>query len=146
MCNWQPKETLKLLEPSFIYRNILDHRGLYPKIKLFELIGELVAVNEINRRCAITGSLLYSVTRKSACCDKQPFVCTTDHRASEITNVTGRYNALISLALENDVKAHKTVDACNPLTINTAIACTTCDFDLNKARFAEEPLDEAFKR
>src|SRR5579862_9783775 len=60
--------------------------------------------------------------------------------------MTGRYNALIALALENDVEAHEAVNTCDTLSINAAIAGPTCHLDLNEARLPQEPLNEALKR
>jgi hypothetical protein len=48
-------------KPGFIYGDVLNHFGLRAETKFFELVGELVAVNEVNRGRAVSGGFLNGV-------------------------------------------------------------------------------------
>ena len=56
----------ELFEPCFIDSDVLNHFGLGAEAKFFELVGELVAVNEVDWRRAVSGSFLDGVARESA--------------------------------------------------------------------------------
>ena len=49
---------LKLAEPTFIYRDVLNHCGSGSEIELLELVGELVAINKVDGWCTVPGGLL----------------------------------------------------------------------------------------
>jgi hypothetical protein len=53
---------LEFLEPSFIYGDFLDHFGLRAQAELFELVGKLLAVNEVNRRRTVSGGFLDGIS------------------------------------------------------------------------------------
>lgn len=48
----------EFFEPCFINGDALDHFGLDAKTKLFQFVGELVALNQVNRRCHVSGCFL----------------------------------------------------------------------------------------
>lgn len=54
----------ELFEPSSIYGDVLNHFGLHAETKLLELVGELVAVHEVNSRRTVSRGFLDGFARR----------------------------------------------------------------------------------
>ena len=58
---WLGRVRSELFEPSFIYGDVLNHFGLRAEAKFLELVGELVAVNEVDWWRTVSGGFLDGV-------------------------------------------------------------------------------------
>src|ERR1022692_4393814 len=55
---------LNLSEPTPVHGNIFKQFGDNSRFQFFQFLGELVAVNQINRRCAVANGFFECITRK----------------------------------------------------------------------------------
>lgn len=131
----------EFFEPGFIDSDALNHCGLDSESKFFQFVSELVSVNQVDGRCSIAGCFFDGVTRKGASRNEKSFIGPPYHSASEVADMARGYNAAIPLALENDVEAHKAVDACDTLAVYTTVARPACYLYLNETGLAQKALN-----
>lgn len=131
----EQRRASNVLEPVLVDVDALDHLRLDPESKLFQLVDELFAIYQINRRGAVTDGLFGCFTREGSGRDEQTPVRSAYERPAEISNITRRYRALVSLALKQYVKVEQSTDLHDPFAVDAAIATAAGDLDLYETAF-----------
>ena len=104
----------------------------YAKTQFFETLNQLVSIDQIDRRSAVSRRLFDSFPCERSRRNEQPFIGTPLHSATKVPYLAGRDCALVSFALKENMEAQKAIDACNTYTIDTAIAGSAGNFNLYK--------------
>src|ERR1700733_3584155 len=74
----------EFLEPLFIDRDALNHGGLDPEAKFFQFVGQLVPINEVDRRRSVAGCFLNGVARKGSSRYEKTLIGPAYHGTPEI--------------------------------------------------------------
>ena len=64
---------------------------MFTEVKLFELVNQLLSIDEIDFGRAVTRRLTHSFSCEIACRDNQSFVSTPNHRATKVTHYACAY-------------------------------------------------------
>jgi hypothetical protein len=134
------------VEEGPIDGDILDcpGSGLDAEVVFLEKLTETVAVDQVDRRGAVTGCLLLGIRSERSRSDQQAFVAPAGHRAAEIADGASADAAAIALALEENGEAHQPqpVDA---ESIDPAVTAFSRYLDAVKVGFAQQPLGESLE-
>ena len=74
------------VEPLSIDLHAFDKLCSNTKTKSLQHCRQRLAIDKIQRRCAISLSLCLGISGEPACGDYQTLVCSTDHGAPEVTH------------------------------------------------------------
>src|ERR1700680_132520 len=99
-----------------------------PEVIALEELTETVAVDKVDRWCAVGRCFLLGVGGGRVCGDQQAFVAAAGHRAAEVAYRAGADAAAVSLALEKDREADKP-EPVDTESVDTAIAALAGDVD-----------------
>jgi hypothetical protein len=133
-------------KPTLVDPDNFDHLLPDTKAQISQLVRQLAAIDQVDRRSTVTRCLLHSGRAEHSRRDEQALVGSPDHGATEIPNLARRHRPLVSLALKQDVEAHESMGACYPTAIDAAIAAATGDLDLSEPGLAEQTLNKPLKR
>ena len=123
----------ELLEPVRDDRHLFNHLDFNAKAKFFQLIKQLLPINEIDRGRTIADCLCLGIAAESARGDDQTTIGTTDHRAAKVANGASGNTTLVALTLEKDWEAKQATKTNDTDAIYTTVTRTTSNTHLNEA-------------
>ncbi len=137
----------ELLEPGVVDLDVLDRadaRGNAEPVFL-EQVAEVFAVDELDRRRAVSARFVTSAAGEGARRHQEAFLAAAGHCSTEVADGTGRDRTTVPLALEVDRERHErqAVDA-NP--VKSAVAALPEDLDLAEPSFTQQPLGQSLER
>lgn len=110
------------------------------KLQRLKHVDEFLAVDQLNRRCAVAGCLTLRLLGERASRDDDAFVCAPRHSTTKVAHLRGRNRLGIALTLKQHLERHKRIDLENPESVDSAIATLTSDDNLGEARLPQNSL------
>src|SRR5206468_3665673 len=107
--------------------------GLQAQLELLKHSGQLLTVNELDRRCSISNGLLSSIGGEGSGRDDDALVSTAGHRTPKIANVARSDRARVLLALKQYLKTDQRIDLQDANAVDAAISGPTGDGDFLKS-------------
>ncbi len=92
--------TSYLREPVGLEGDLLDHLRRHAQLQVLQQFAQLLAVNQVDCRCAVSRGLLLGVGRVRSGGQEQAFVRAANHRPAEVPDIFRADIALPLLALE----------------------------------------------
>ena len=100
---------LHFFEEGLVDGDVLDGPLLdsNPDFILAEQFAQFVAINQVDRRCAISNRFRLGCACEGSRRDQNALVSSARHGAAEVPNGSGRHTSRVALALEIGRKAHE---------------------------------------
>lgn len=129
-------------KPIRVNHNLVHQLCLHTKSEFLQRLHQQIAIDE---GCTVAGRLGSGVPCERASSDDDAFVCSADHRTTEVTNRRRAYCISLAFALEQNRKTDQSVDADDSMSINTTITGSFRDIDFDKTRFSQDSLTKSLE-
>ena len=117
----------------------------YAELEVLQEFAKSGSVDEVNGRRSISYSLAGCIPREPTRRHEQTLVCSTDHCASEVSDLLRGDRTSVPLALKSHVKRDE-IDPKHPRPVDASVARAARHLDLREAGFAQHTLTQTFER